>query len=82
MYVVSSFILLTKIKSFRLAEAFWGRWNEFELQHGNEETMRELLRIKRSVQAKFNTSTGQIVPPAAAVAAATPGTGEGWCSEA
>jgi hypothetical protein len=28
---------------------------EFEVRHGNEDTMREMLRIKRSVQATYNT---------------------------
>ncbi|KAJ1938954.1 pre-mRNA-splicing factor syf1, partial [Linderina pennispora] len=27
----------------------------FEVQHGNEDTFKEMLRIKRSVQARFNT---------------------------
>jgi hypothetical protein len=30
-------------------------WKEFEIRHGNEDTMREMLRIKRSVQATYNT---------------------------
>ena len=30
-------------------------WHDFEVQHGNEDTFREMLRIKRSVQAQFNT---------------------------
>ena len=30
-------------------------WKEFEIKHGNEDTVREMLRIKRSVQATFNT---------------------------
>eukprot|EP01100_Stratorugosa_tubuloviscum_P001620 TRINITY_DN1366_c0_g5_i1.p1 TRINITY_DN1366_c0_g5~~TRINITY_DN1366_c0_g5_i1.p1 ORF type:complete len:900 (-),score=376.69 TRINITY_DN1366_c0_g5_i1:36-2699(-) len=34
---------------------FWQTWHEFEVRHGNEETFREMLRIKRSVQAQFNT---------------------------
>ena len=34
---------------------YWSRWHEFEVAHGNEETFREMLRIKRSVQAAFST---------------------------
>lgn len=34
---------------------FWNAWREFEIKHGNEDTIREMLRIKRSVQATFNT---------------------------
>lgn len=33
---------------------FWQVWKEFEIAHGNEETVREMLRIKRSVQAAYN----------------------------
>ncbi|KAK3188096.1 hypothetical protein Dsin_027657 [Dipteronia sinensis] len=33
---------------------FWNRWNEFEVQHGNEDTFREMLRIKRSVTASYS----------------------------
>lgn len=28
---------------------FWEEWNRFEVRHGNEDTFREMLRIKRSV---------------------------------
>jgi pre-mRNA-splicing factor SYF1 len=34
---------------------YWKAWNEFEIAHGNEETFREMLRIKRSVEAAFST---------------------------
>jgi len=34
---------------------FWQAWKEFEIKHGNEDTVREMLRIKRSVQAMYNT---------------------------
>lgn len=34
---------------------YWTAWHEFEVSHGNEETFREMLRIKRSVQASFST---------------------------
>jgi pre-mRNA-splicing factor SYF1 len=33
---------------------FWKTWEDFEVQHGNEDTFRELLRIRRSVQAQYN----------------------------
>ncbi|PKA56207.1 hypothetical protein AXF42_Ash011136 [Apostasia shenzhenica] len=35
---------------------FWNKWNDFEVQHGNEDTFREMLRIKRSVSASFSQS--------------------------
>jgi pre-mRNA-splicing factor SYF1 len=34
---------------------YWKQWNEFEIAHGNEETFREMLRVKRSVEAAFST---------------------------
>ncbi|XP_052223848.1 pre-mRNA-splicing factor SYF1-like [Dreissena polymorpha] len=34
---------------------FWQTWKDFEIKHGNEDTVREMLRIKRSVQALYNT---------------------------
>ncbi len=34
---------------------YWAAWHNFEMAHGNEETFREMLRIKRSVQASFST---------------------------
>nr|DBA30121.1 TPA: hypothetical protein GDO54_006141 [Pyxicephalus adspersus] len=39
----------------RLTAGFWQTWRDFEVRHGNEDTMREMLRVKRSVQAKYNT---------------------------
>ena len=40
---------------------FWSEWNGFEVAHGNEDTFREMLRIRRSVaaahgQTHFNTT--------------------------
>ncbi|XP_051632250.1 LOW QUALITY PROTEIN: pre-mRNA-splicing factor SYF1-like, partial [Manacus candei] len=39
----------------RITGSFWQTWKEFEIRHGNEDTIREMLRIKRSVQATYNT---------------------------
>jgi len=39
----------------RRNDVYWKAWNEFEISHGNEETFREMLRIKRSVEASFST---------------------------
>jgi len=41
----------------RTTAHFWKAWHDFEVKHGNEDTFREMLRIKRSVQAKYNTQT-------------------------
>ena len=38
----------------RADRAFWADWNEFEVKHGNEDTFREMLRVKRSVAAAFS----------------------------
>mmetsp|Transcript_8016 Transcript_8016/g.17347 ORF Transcript_8016/g.17347 Transcript_8016/m.17347 type:complete len:963 (+) Transcript_8016:185-3073(+) len=37
----------------RKEEEFWKTWRGFEVQHGNEDTFRDMLRIKRSVQATY-----------------------------
>lgn len=34
---------------------FWDAWKDFEMQHGNENTLSEMLRVKRTVIAKTNT---------------------------
>jgi len=39
---------------------FWKDWNDFEIDHGSEDTFREMLRIKRSIQAQFNTDVSYI----------------------
>jgi pre-mRNA-splicing factor SYF1 len=39
----------------RVAADFWQAWKDFEVKHGNEDTLREMLRIKRSVQHTYNT---------------------------
>ena len=42
----------------RTAKSYWKAWQEFEVRHGNEDTFMEMLRIKRNVQAQFNTQVG------------------------
>ncbi len=37
----------------RTIPSFWSKWENFEVQHGNEDTFKEMLRIKRSVQAQY-----------------------------
>ena len=69
----------------RVNQNFWAEWNTFEIETGSEDTFREMLRIKRSVQAQFNTEVSYIAaqmastqpagaaeeaPPADAMAAA------------
>ncbi|CAK5279468.1 unnamed protein product [Mycena citricolor] len=44
----------------RVNPKFWGEWNTFEIETGSEDTFREMLRIKRSVQAQFNTEASYL----------------------
>merc|ERR1712183_272318 len=44
----------------RVTADFWQIWKEFEVKHGNEDTLREMLRVKRSVQAVYNTQVNMM----------------------
>lgn len=44
----------------RVTVEFWQVWKDFEVKHGNEDTLREMLRIKRSVQAVYNTQVNMM----------------------
>jgi len=47
---------------------FWSEWNAFEVKYGNEESFREMLRIKRSVAAKYaNTHFNAVIIDASVV---------------
>ena len=37
----------------RIDAEFWAHFNDFEVHHGNEDTFREMLLLKRSVQAQY-----------------------------
>lgn len=37
----------------RVDAAFWAKWEAFEVACGNEDTFKEMLRVKRSVQAQY-----------------------------
>lgn len=50
----------------RTSPEFWAKWEAFEVQHGNEDTFKEMLRIKRSVQAQYNTDVNFIASQALA----------------
>ena len=50
----------------RIEPGFWQKWESFEVQHGNEDTFKEMLRIKRSVQAQYNTDVNFIASQAIA----------------
>jgi hypothetical protein len=36
---------------------FWQQWHGFEVEYGNEDTFREMLRLRRSVAAQFASET-------------------------
>ncbi len=57
----------------RTTPTFWHKWEEFEVQHGNEDTFKEMLRIKRSVQAQYNTDVNFIASQALARSQQRPG---------
>ena len=48
----------------RVNSHFWSEWNNFEIETGSEDTFREMLRIKRSVQAQFNTEESYLAAQA------------------
>nr|XP_023907886.1 pre-mRNA-splicing factor syf1-like [Quercus suber]POF16319.1 pre-mrna-splicing factor syf1 [Quercus suber] len=50
----------------RVNPEFWKKWESFEVSHGNEDTFKEMLRIKRSVQAQFNTDVNFVASQALA----------------
>ncbi|KAF2803041.1 uncharacterized protein BDZ99DRAFT_400128 [Mytilinidion resinicola] len=50
----------------RTNPVFWQKWESFEVQHGNEDTFKEMLRVKRSVQAQYNTDVNFIASQALA----------------
>uniref|UniRef100_A0A803Q3P5 Pre-mRNA-splicing factor SYF1 n=1 Tax=Cannabis sativa TaxID=3483 RepID=A0A803Q3P5_CANSA len=48
------FVFASQFSDPRSDTDFWQEWNNFEVQHGNEDTFREMLRIKRSVSASYS----------------------------
>ncbi|KAL2761247.1 hypothetical protein ACRALDRAFT_1090583 [Sodiomyces alcalophilus JCM 7366] len=50
----------------RTTPHFWTKWESFEVQHGNEDTFKEMLRVKRGVQAQYNTDVNFIASQALA----------------
>ncbi|KAH9946234.1 protein prenylyltransferase [Epithele typhae] len=50
----------------RVHPKFWAEWNAFEIETGSEDTFREMLRVKRSVQAQFNTEASYLAAQMAA----------------
>lgn len=44
----------------RIDHQYWKSWHEFEVKYGNEDTYKEMLRVKRSIQAKYNSEINYI----------------------
>lgn len=61
----------------QITGTFWQTWKDFEIRHGNEDTIREMLRIKRSVQATYNTQVNFMASQMLKVYSNATGTGEG-----
>uniref|UniRef100_A0A7S2S6V0 Pre-mRNA-splicing factor SYF1 n=1 Tax=Mucochytrium quahogii TaxID=96639 RepID=A0A7S2S6V0_9STRA len=58
----------------RTVLSFWKTWNDFEVAHGNEDTFREMLRVKRTVSVQYKATnyaleetSGGVKPLVAAV---------------
>ncbi|PHH49548.1 Pre-mRNA-splicing factor syf1 [Ceratocystis fimbriata CBS 114723] len=64
----------------RTSPDFWAKWEAFEVQHGNEDTFKEMLRVKRSVQAQFNTDVNFIATQALARVQGASAGGDGQSS--
>jgi len=65
---------------FQVTAHFWQTWKEFEIRHGNEDTIREMLRIKRSVQATYNTQVNFMSSQMLKATTSSTGTGETTCT--
>jgi pre-mRNA-splicing factor SYF1 len=50
----------------RVNPQFWAEWKQFEVDTGSIDTFREMLRIRRSVQAQFNTESSYLAAQAMA----------------
>lgn len=54
----------------------WQEWNDFEVEHGNEDSFREMLRIKRAVKVQYAAvGAATVTDPAARGGGAGAGTG-------
>ncbi|PWA44564.1 RNA-processing protein, HAT helix [Artemisia annua] len=48
------YVYASRLADPRFDGDFWKNWHEFEVNHGNEDTFRDMLRIKRSVSARHS----------------------------
>ncbi|KAI9006176.1 hypothetical protein BC832DRAFT_556303 [Gaertneriomyces semiglobifer] len=54
------FIYASQMCDPKVDEAFWKRWMEWEVRWGSEESVREMLRVKRGVIAKWGGTVSGI----------------------
>lgn len=80
-YNICTLFTSTLFVFFQVTANFWQTWKEFEIRHGNEDTIREMLRIKRSVQATYNTQVNFMSSQMLKATTSSTGTGErAYCS--
>lgn len=48
------YVFASQLADPRSDPIFWKKWKDFEVQHGNEDTFREMLRMSRSVSASYS----------------------------
>lgn len=51
---------------------YWTTWHEFEVHHGNQDTFKEMLRVKRTVTAQYSQANLMTANVSAATSAAKP----------
>ncbi|KAH7107717.1 protein prenylyltransferase [Auriculariales sp. MPI-PUGE-AT-0066] len=61
----------------RVHAEFWQSWKDFEAETGSDDTFREMLRIRRSVQAKYNTEASYLAAQTLATRDGKPGESSG-----
>jgi pre-mRNA-splicing factor SYF1 len=58
----------------RVVVRYWEQWHQFEVEHGNEDTYRDMLRVKNTVAAQFGQNninvSGEVAKDADTVDAA------------
>ena len=50
------FVYAAQLCDPRVVIKFWKAWKSFEIDHGNEDTFKDMLRVKRTIQAQFSQS--------------------------
>jgi pre-mRNA-splicing factor SYF1 len=56
----------------RMHADYWETWHEFEVHHGNQDTFKEMLRIKRTITAQYSQASLMGINVGAAAQAVAP----------